>query len=498
MKKFLLTIAGAALCLSASAETATFDFTTDNPYDWNSLPKDGSFYIDDSVKPLKLTEGQVSVALDGKFRRLEQKAFGGKTCLLIYKETTLNFSCPEGYKISEIDFYSGEGKIAGLFVKSGEVLLYDEEETGEMIFYHSETGVPLKEVSRVAQLNAREPVVFSNNGGTIVISKIDVTYEESSLKGAGLKWSEKEFTAYMGQSNAYPTITKLSPAVPDYSSDNENVATIDAATGEITLVGLGTARITAGVDAVGDFDWGEASYMLTVKRKGEENAIYNFTKFTIDDNKTGHMTDFPDIPYDGNKTVWWTTNPDQSYTSGAQFKPLTITKDKTSITFSWDGTEGGHGNLRAATSSKNNNLQLGGGTAMTIKTDGQESFLYEVVLDINPGISDDNWTKTVEAIKTDENGVLKSDKNAKTTIWTPKDGGKTNEAYIDCVGGAYISSIDVSYCASGGASIIIPTVNNDPNAPVEYYNLQGVKINNPSNGMYIRRQGSQTTKIIIK
>lgn len=497
MKKFLLAIASAALCLSASAETATFDFTADNPYNWNTLPKDASFYIDDSAKPLKLTEGHVSLMLDGKFRRLEQKAFGGKTCLLIYNGTTLSFSCPEGYKMSSIDFYSGKAKTVGLYVESGEMILYDEVETGET-YNHSENGTPLAEIMRTSQLNTRGPVVFGDNAGTVVISKIEVTYEATSLKEAGLAWSVKEFTAYMDQSNQYPTLTKLSPAVPDYSSDNEDVATINASTGEITLVGLGTARITAGVDAVGDFDWGEASYMLTVKRKGEENAIYNFTKFTIDDNKTGHMTDFPDIPYDGNKTVWWTTNPDQSYTSGAQFKPLTITKDKTSITFSWDGTEGGHGNLRATTSSKNNNLQLGGGTAMTIKTDGQESFLYEVVLDINPGISDANWTKTVEAIKTDENGVLKSDKNAKTTIWTPKDGEKTNEAYIDCVGGAYISSIDVSYCASGGASIIIPTVNNDPNAPVEYYNLQGVKINNPSNGMYIRRQGSQTTKIIIK
>lgn len=497
MKKFLLSIAGAALCLSASAETATatFDFTTENPYDWNSLPKDGSFYIDDSVKPLKLTEGQVSVSLDGKFRRLEQKAFGGTTCLLIYKETTLNFSCPDGYKISEIDFYSGEGKIAGLFVKSGEVLLYDEEETGE-IFYHSETGVPLKEVSRVAQLNAREPVVFSNNGGTIVISKIDVIYEANSLKDAGLKWSEKEFTAYMGQSNAYPTITKLSPAVPDYSSDNEEVATIDAATGEITLVAPGTVRITAGVDAADGYDWAETSYILTVKRKGEFSAIYNFTKFTIADDKTGHMTDFPDIPYDGNKTVWWTTNPDTQYTSGAQFKPLTITKDDSSIKFDWDGKTG-HGNLRAASSSSNNNLQLGGGAAMTIKTTLKDSHLYDIVLHINPGLSDANWTKTIDVMVCGENGTLKPDRDANTVIWTPKDEAST-EAYIDCVGGAYISSIDVNYYKSGDSSAVTMPTTEDLNAPVEYYNLQGMRVTNPSNGLFIRRQGCNTTKVIIK
>ena len=37
----------------------------------------------------------------------------------------------------------------------------------------------------------------------------------------------------------------------------------------------------------------------------------------------------------------------------------------------------------------------------------------------------------------------------------------------------------------------------DENAPVEYFNLQGVRVENPSNGLYIRRQGSKVTKVII-
>ena len=34
-------------------------------------------------------------------------------------------------------------------------------------------------------------------------------------------------------------------------------------------------------------------------------------------------------------------------------------------------------------------------------------------------------------------------------------------------------------------------------APVEYYNLQGVRVANPSNGLYIRRQGSSVSKVIL-
>lgn len=37
----------------------------------------------------------------------------------------------------------------------------------------------------------------------------------------------------------------------------------------------------------------------------------------------------------------------------------------------------------------------------------------------------------------------------------------------------------------------------DEDAPVEYFNLQGVRVDNPTNGLYIRRQGNKVTKVII-
>lgn len=35
-------------------------------------------------------------------------------------------------------------------------------------------------------------------------------------------------------------------------------------------------------------------------------------------------------------------------------------------------------------------------------------------------------------------------------------------------------------------------------APVEYYNLQGMRVENPTSGIYIRRQGSKTSKVFIR
>lgn len=37
----------------------------------------------------------------------------------------------------------------------------------------------------------------------------------------------------------------------------------------------------------------------------------------------------------------------------------------------------------------------------------------------------------------------------------------------------------------------------DSNAPVEYYNLQGIRVDNPQNGIFIRRQGNKASKVIL-
>ena len=37
----------------------------------------------------------------------------------------------------------------------------------------------------------------------------------------------------------------------------------------------------------------------------------------------------------------------------------------------------------------------------------------------------------------------------------------------------------------------------DANAPVEYFNLQGVRVANPENGLFIRRQGNTVTKVVL-
>lgn len=53
--------------------------------------------------------------------------------------------------------------------------------------------------------------------------------------------------------------------------------------------------------------------------------------------------------------------------------------------------------------------------------------------------------------------------------------------------------VEVDLSRSGVDAIGI----DDTDAPVEYYNLQGIKVANPANGIYIRRQGARVEKVIM-
>ena len=49
-----------------------------------------------------------------------------------------------------------------------------------------------------------------------------------------------------------------------------------------------------------------------------------------------------------------------------------------------------------------------------------------------------------------------------------------------------------------GGKAGIADVEIDANAPVEYYNLQGVRVEEPAAGLYIRRQGNNVSKVLVK
>lgn len=67
---------------------------------------------------------------------------------------------------------------------------------------------------------------------------------------------------------------------------------------------------------------------------------------------------------------------------------------------------------------------------------------------------------------------------------------------VDAAGNtSKISNSIVTEATSEAGIVEVETA--DDNAPVEYFNLQGIRVVNPSNGIFIRRQGSKTSKVIL-
>ena len=60
---------------------------------------------------------------------------------------------------------------------------------------------------------------------------------------------------------------------------------------------------------------------------------------------------------------------------------------------------------------------------------------------------------------------------------------------------AYVAKY--TFAVPGDVLTAIEEVEVDANAPVEYYNLQGVKVANPEKGLFIKKQGNKATKVVL-
>lgn len=115
----------------------------------------------------------------------------------------------------------------------------------------------------------------------------DDTYKTSTasyeiiVKGApSLSFPEKSYTVEMGDAFSTPKLNGLPEGVtPAYTSSNTEVATVDATTGEVKIVGVGTTTITVTSPETGIYEGATASYELNVKA-----AIYKVEfDFTTND-----------------------------------------------------------------------------------------------------------------------------------------------------------------------------------------------------------------------
>lgn len=117
----------------------------------------------------------------------------------------------------------------------------------------------------VAEGTASVTLKFDNTSSkNIRFDDVELFIGESK-KAPGLSWGTASREVTIGsEDNVFPTLSNENQLAVTYSSDNTEVATIDA-DGVITLVAAGTANITAEFAGNDKFEAGSVSYKLTVK-----------------------------------------------------------------------------------------------------------------------------------------------------------------------------------------------------------------------------------------
>ena len=382
----------------------------------------------------------------------------------------------------------------------------------------------------------------------------------STLIDAGLAFASETINATLGEAVPANALTKGTDAAVVYTSSNVEVATVDAATGEVTLVAAGTTTIKAATEATEKYKAGEASYTLVVvdpNAKKPANLAFANATVTVDlseavpanaltkdtdaavvytssnvevatvDAATGEVT----LVAAGTTTIKAATEATETYEAGEATYTLTV-MDKAEIVYENDGKTDASGFTFEVVKGENPwQFSSYGMTGNAFKITGKTADAYAVspVFDLTNRIKPISITQTfaynfITVAQVPEYFTI-AVREEGATEWTVLTAAPAPEAmnkwtYVDDYAidlGAYEGKkiqIGYHYVADGTvcggwqiknilvkgkkSSAVSDITVEDSDAPVVYYNMQGVRVANPANGLYIRVQGKKATKVLVR
>ena len=382
----------------------------------------------------------------------------------------------------------------------------------------------------------------------------------STLIDAGLAFDSETINATLGEAVPANALNKKTDAAVVYTSSNVEVATVDAATGEVTLVAAGTTTIKAATEATEKYKAGEASYTIVVvdpNAKKPANLAFANAIVTVDlseavpanaltkdtdaavvytssnvevatvDAATGEVT----LVAAGTTTIKAATEATETYEAGEATYTLTV-MDKAEIVYENDGKTDASGFTFEVVEGENPwQFSDYGMTGNAFKITGKTADAYAVspVFDLTNRIKPISITQTfaynfITVAQVPEYFTI-AVREEGATEWTVLTAAPAPEAmnkwtYVDDYAidlGAYEGKkiqIGYHYVADGTvcggwqiknflvkgkkSSAVSDITVEDSDAPVVYYNMQGVRVANPANGLYIRVQGKKATKVLVR
>ena len=248
---------------------------------------------------------------------------------------------------------------------------------------------------------SEKEVILTNgigSGGSVIrATKIVITYEvggngggtESEPQDQTLSFPEASYKATIGEDFVEPTLVGAQTAVT-YASSDEEIATVDAETGDITLLRAGFTTITATAEATAEYNSATAEYTLTVNEPenpvtppadGEEQTytVDNFNNELGFDDATGNVTDSQAYALGSDLTLTGYKNGNSNapgvnkdgslrlYTNNY----IEIASEKTITKIEFTFSTGYTGNITATPATYSNGTWTGSANSVTFKNTSQ-------------------------------------------------------------------------------------------------------------------------------
>lgn len=373
---------------------------------------------------------------------------------------------------SKVELTAEEG--AAIYWKYAAEDVYDE--------YDAEQGITLAGMpGNTVTINAYA------EKNTVKSDVVTVTYTLGKADPS-LRWLDKdgnevdEVVVALDQNadELLPTVDGIIEAEPTLTSSNTAVAEIDTDIMGVKVVGVGETIITISVPESTTYAAGTASFKLVVVAEAQEDDIVATVDFLSDKNSS--------IAYNKNgsyKATWTSEDGKYVFNTVARLGEGTSNSNYPVLNTS-DG-------LRIYASSNN-----------IITVTAPENLLFSELV-ITTSDADVAHTPTIDG----KAAVKVTEETPATRAATKQPGGDFSYKFDKPVGSFELSAsgtsknmpvakIVMTMMTYQAAAVEGVDVEFDENAPVEYYNLQGVRVNNPGTGIYIRRQGTKVDKIYVK
>ena len=141
----------------------------------------------------------------------------------------------------------------------------ENAKAGDLVKSGNDVSLPITVAAGTASITI---MIANTSTGKGLNGRLDniKLFQGVGKKAPGLSWGTATRTVTIGaEDNKFPTLTNTYNLAVKYSSDDPDVAAIDATTGEITLGMAGKANITAEFEGNDEYEAAKVSYELTVK-----------------------------------------------------------------------------------------------------------------------------------------------------------------------------------------------------------------------------------------